>query len=68
MDFTLFRQYSSMAEASIAQGRLRSEGIHCHIQQSAMNSILGGSMIDGGVQLYVKSDQIEDARRALDES
>lgn len=66
MDMTLFRQYTSMAEASIAQGRLRSDGIDCRLQQSTMNSLLGGGMVDGGVQLYVKADQLEEAARALD--
>lgn len=65
MEMTLFRQYSSMTDACIAQGRLRADGIHCRIQQSAMNSLLGGSMLDGGVELYVKSDQLEEAARAL---
>lgn len=65
MDMTLFRQYSSIAEASIAEGRLRAAGIDCTVQQSAMNSLLGGGMVDGGVQLYVKSDQIEEAAQLL---
>ncbi len=65
MDTVLFRQYSSMADACIAQGRLRAAGIHCRVQQSAMNSLLGGGMIDGGVGLYVKADQLEEASRIL---
>ncbi|MGO9117437.1 MAG: putative signal transducing protein [Desulfomonilaceae bacterium] len=70
MDFdeaVVIRTYASEALASIADSRLRFEGIEAHIQKDDCGGAYPSLQMCGGVRLLIKAEDLEYAERILNE-
>jgi hypothetical protein len=68
MDFdeaVVIRTYASEALASIAESRLRFEGIEAHIQKDDCGGAYPSLQICRGVRLLIKAEDLEDAENIL---
>ncbi len=63
----VIRTYASEALASIADSRLRFEGIEAHIQKDDCGGAYPSLHMCGGVRLLIKAGDLEDAERILNE-
>jgi hypothetical protein len=61
------RTYESEIAAGIAASRLESEGIEAHIHKDDCGGAYPSLQMAGGVRLFVKPEDLEDAKRILDE-
>ena len=66
-DAVVLRTYTSEAVASIADSRLRFEGIEAHIQKDDCGGAYPSLQMSRGVRLFVKPEDLEDAERILNE-
>ncbi len=63
----VLRTYSSEAVASIADSRLRFEGIEAHIQKDDCGGAYPSLQMSRGVRLLVKPEDLQDADKILNE-
>ena len=67
--FTTIKTFMFPSESYILKGRLESEGVNCYLKDElqVQTNPLNSNAI-GGVKLQVQSDQLEDAKRILEEN
>lgn len=60
-------QFRQNAEAELVKSYLESRGIECVLNDSISNQLFGGYIDLGGIQMEVLSDQLPQAREAMEE-
>jgi hypothetical protein len=60
--------FADEATANVAASRLRSEGIEAHIQKDDCGGAYPSLQASGGVHLFVRPEDLEDAKKLLNEA